>query len=186
MKKELITIATLAVSLAGMNISHAEESFSSWFFTFERMNEVAPVTDKTYIEECGSCHFAYQPGLLPEVSWRKLMDPAAMEDHFGDNAELDEETRQHILDVLVNTSADKSHHKRSKKLMLSLTEDKAPLRIIETPYIKEKHEEIPVKLIKENPKVKSLSQCDKCHQKADKGIFDDDTVAIPGHGYWTW
>lgn len=186
MKKRLMIIAILATSLASLNISHAEESFTSWLFAFKRMNEVAPVIDEIYIEECGSCHFAYQPGFLPEASWRKLMDAAALEDHFGDNAELDEEVRLHIEELLVNASADKSYYKRSKKIMYSLREDKAPLRIIETPYMKGKHEKIPAKLVKDNPKVKSLSQCDKCHVKADQAIFDDDTVAIPGHGYWTW
>lgn len=186
MKKSLMFAASLTLSLTGMSSSHAEESFFSSFFTLERHNEVAPVADKDYIEECGSCHFPYQPGLLPEGSWRKLMDAKALEDHFGDNAELDEDVRTHILDVLVNASADKSYYKRSRKIMASLGDDKAPLRIIETPYIKHAHHEIPAKLIKENPKVKSLSYCDKCHQQADKGSFDDDTVVIPGHGNWTW
>ena len=65
-------------------------------------------------------------------------------------------------------------------------EEHAPLRIIEVPYIKRKHNEIPEKLVKGNSKVKSLSYCDKCHQKADANSFDDDTVNIPGHGDWTW
>jgi len=69
--------------------------------------------------------------------------------------------------------------------MRSLAADEAPLRITEVPYIKHKHEEIPARLIKGNPKVRSLSYCTKCHQEArDKGIFDDDTVLIPGHGRW--
>jgi hypothetical protein len=62
----------------------------------------------------------------------------------------------------------------------------APLRITEVPYIRRKHHEIPERLIKANDKVKSLSYCDACHQQADKGSYDDDTVSIPGHGNWTW
>jgi len=114
------------------------------------------------------------------------MVASALEDHFGDNTELNDDVRRHILDVLVNASADKSYYKRSKKIMVSLREDKTPMRIIEIPYIKKAHHEIPAKLIKDNPKVKSLSYCNKCPQKADEGIFDDDTVVIPGHGNWTW
>ena len=185
MKKLLLISATLALGLSSIN-SHADDGFFSSLFSLERKSEVAVVSDKDYIEECGSCHFAYQPGLLPEASWRKLMDAMALEDHFGDNAELDESLRSHILDVLVKASADKSSYKRSKKIMASLRDDKAPMRIIETPYIKHAHHEVPASLIKENPKVKSLSQCDKCHQKAAEGSFDDDTVMIPGHGNWTW
>ena len=28
--------------------------------------DVGPNTDATYVKECGGCHFAYQPGWLPE------------------------------------------------------------------------------------------------------------------------
>ena len=48
--------------------------------------EVAPVSDALYAQECGSCHMAYPPGLLPGRSWQRLMGNLA--DHFGDNAEL--------------------------------------------------------------------------------------------------
>jgi len=185
MKKLLLISATLTLGLSSMT-SYAGDGFFSSFFSLERHNEVTAVTDKDYIEECGSCHFPYQPGLLPEGSWRKLMDATALEDHFGDNAELDEDIRAHVLDVLVKASADKSNYKRSKKIMASLRDDKTPLRITEVPYIKNAHHEIPTKLIKDNSKVKSLSYCNKCHQKADEGSFDDDTVVIPGHGNWTW
>ena len=121
----------------------------------------------------------------PEGSWRNLLDAKALTDHFGEDAELDEETRTHILKLLVANSADKSIYKRSKKVMGSLEPGATPLRITEVPYIHRKHHEIPEKLIKQ-PKVKSLSQCDKCHMEAEKGNFDDDTVVIPGYGNWTW
>lgn len=186
MKKILMTFVLFSIALGGVSVVYAEEGFLSSFFTLKRKNEVAPVTDKTYLEECGDCHFAYQPGWLPEASWRKLLDAKALEDHFGDNAELDEDTRVHILDVLVNASADKSYYKRSRKTMASLGDEKAPLRIIEVPYIRRKHHEIPDKMIKGNPKVRSLSQCNKCHAKASEAVFDDDTVVIPGYGNWTW
>ncbi|MBT6616074.1 MAG: cytochrome C, partial [Deltaproteobacteria bacterium] len=29
-----------------------------------------------------------------------------------------------------------------------------------------------------------LSNCTSCHKEAEKGIFDDDTVLIPGYGRW--
>ena len=33
--------------------------------------DVAPVQSAAYQEECGGCHFAYQPGLLPAASWQR-------------------------------------------------------------------------------------------------------------------
>ena len=46
--------------------------------------------NQTYLNFCGSCHFAYQPGLLPRASWEKMMS----EGHFGT---LDEQTRKQIM-----------------------------------------------------------------------------------------
>ena len=36
--------------------------------------DVAPVNNQLYIKECGSCHFPYQPGLLPSNAWNKMME----------------------------------------------------------------------------------------------------------------
>ncbi|MBI5136901.1 MAG: diheme cytochrome c [Nitrospirae bacterium] len=152
---------------------------------FTRHKEMVPVTDDRYTSECGDCHFAFQPGWLPARSWSRLMDPRALIDHFGDNAELDEEDRRHIVMLLEAGAADRSPSKRAKKVLRSIEGDDAPLRITETPYIQRKHAEIPKKLIQDNPDVKSLANCDACHRHADEGIFDDDGVDIPGHGPWT-
>ena len=32
---------------------------------------ISPVNSPTYEEECGACHFPYQPELLPSGSWKK-------------------------------------------------------------------------------------------------------------------
>lgn len=185
--KSLKIFSTMLIAALSIPVASADEdTFNSWLFSFKRKNEVVPVKDDKYQEECSACHFAYQPGLLPEASWRKLVQASALEDHFGENAELDEETRKHIEDYLAQHSADKSHFKRSKKIMVSLKADEAPLRITEVPYIKRKHEEIPEKMIKGNSKVKSLSFCDKCHREAKSARFDDDTVSIPGYENKHW
>lgn len=184
-KKTLNTLLAIALLASTASVS-AAENFKDWLLTFDRQKGVAPVNDEVYNEECGACHFPYQPGWLPAASWKKLLSADALADHFGDSAEMDEKTRQHILDLAMNMSAEKSYYKRSKKTMASLKEGDAPLRITETPYIHDKHENLDSKLVKDNPKVKSLSFCSKCHQKAEKGVFDDDTVVIPGHGTYTW
>ena len=144
--------------------------------------DVAPVSDVRYAQECGSCHFAYQPGLLPARSWQKLMGNLA--DHFGDNAELPQEDAAAITDYLVKNAADRSNYRRSVKINNSLSARQTPVRITEAPYIVRKHRKIPARLITGNPKVKSLSQCNACHAKAEAGSFSDHDVDIPGHGRW--
>jgi len=102
---------------------------------------------------------AYPAMLLPEQSWRKVM--AGLEDHFGDNAELDATTR------------------RFRNLG-----DARPLRITELPYFVHEHDEIPARFVAGNDRVKSLSQCSACHHDAERGRFDEDDVVIPGFGRW--
>ena len=175
----------LIMVCAATTVSADDGGFAAWLFSLERKNEVAPVSSDTYEEECGACHFPYQPGLLPSGSWKKLLAPQALEDHFGENAELDEGLRMQLLALLEKNAADTSYYKRSRKIMASL-KGETPSRITDVPYIRRKHHEIPARLIKPNDKVKSLSYCDACHQQAGKGIYDDDTVNIPGYGQWTW
>ncbi len=179
------TLAIIAVSILGLYATsgHAEqESYWSWLISLDRKKEVAPVQDQVYKDECSECHLDYPTGFLPEASWEKLLSASALEDHFGENAELDEETRLYILSYARANSADKSRYKRSRKVMASLEEGAAPLRITEVLYIKEKHEEIPENLIT-STEVKSLSYCDRCHQKTSDGNYDNDTVYIAGYGY---
>lgn len=147
---------------------------------FKHHKGVEPVTNELYEEECGACHFPYQPGLLPARSWNRLMAPEALADHFGDNAELEDPLRRELLAFLTDAAADKSWYKRSIKVRRSLKGDEAPLRITEVPYIRRKHADIPDKDITGNDQVRSLSYCDNCHRRAARGIYDEDTVEIPG------
>jgi len=144
--------------------------------------EIAPVTNQQYSTECGSCHFAYQPGLLPEQSWKKIMSGLA--DHFGDNAELSPAVNQSILNYLVNNSADKVDYRRSRRIMRSIPQGTVPARITEIPYIRREHSEIPARMISGNAKVTSLSHCDACHQKVQAGFFNERHIRIPGYGKW--
>ncbi len=143
---------------------------------------VAPVNNANYAEECGACHFAYQPGLLPSSSWKKLM--TGLEDHFGENAELETEEQQVLTDYLTKQAAEFSSYKRSTKIIRSLIKDKTPLRITEIPYIIKKHDELTSVMVTGNPEVKSLSYCDNCHTKAITGSYTEDDIIVPGYGNW--
>ena len=183
MKTTLILSATaLLLLLVGLQIAFGDDDDHEYGSSFKRTPDVAPVTDKTYIEECGSCHMTYPPGLLPERSWNKLMN--GLEDHFGDNAELDADVQTQVTQYLANNSADKSDYRRSRKIMRTLSFNAAPLRITEVAYIRREHNEIPAMMINNNKEVGSLSNCTACHQNADKGSFSERDISIPGYASW--
>ena len=137
--------------------------------------------DTLYAEECGACHLAYPPNLLPQESWKKVM--GGLEDHFGENAELDAQTNTHIAQYLDQQGLRKNKSGKQNRMLRNIPKD-APIKITALPYFIAKHDEIPSKMLKNNPKLSSLSQCDKCHSKAVDGLFDEDQVVIPGYGRW--
>lgn len=144
--------------------------------------DVAPVTDDAYQKECSACHMAYQPGFLPARSWDKIFNN--LHDHFGENAELGAAETKALKEYAMKNAADHSSYKRSKKIMSSLSANETPLRITEVKYIVRKHHEVPDRMIKNNPQIKSLSRCEACHTRADTGSFSEGEVVIPGKGRW--
>jgi hypothetical protein len=184
MIKKITVAASLAITLCLFAGAVAADDLTEAILSPFRLKEIVPVDNKQYKVECGSCHFAYQPGLLPAKSWEKLLTAEALKKHFGENAELDADTLKVIHDYAIANSADKSYHKRARKIAIATENIEAPLRITEVRYIKRKHHEIPEKMITGNKDVKSLSYCDKCHTQAEKGIYDEDTVKIPNYPDW--
>ena len=185
--KSILYVAAIIASsslLFSATVHGDDDDDHEWGFGWFRQSklDVAPVNNLAYREECGSCHFAFQPGLLPEKSWRKMM--TGLENHFGDNAELDAKTQNSLLDYLVTNSADKSNYKRSKRIMGSLRQGEVPLRISDTVYFIRKHDEIPMRYVTDNKDVASYSKCEACHTRAESGSYDDDEVIIPGAGRW--
>ena len=185
MKNKLKVVALLAGTLlVNSTYVHAEESFAGWLFSIWRTKEIRPVDNQQYQDECGECHFAYQPGLLTTKSWEKLLTADALKDHFGDNAEIDKDTLKIIHAYALDNAADKSYYKRARKIAATTDAATAPLRITALRYIERKHKGIPEKMVKGNTGVKSLSYCDKCHTQADQGVYDEDTVSIPNFPDW--
>jgi len=173
-----LTIAT------GLALSDDDDGDRGWrlFSRGTSGSDVAPATNPQYTAECGACHFAYQPGLLPARSWKRIM--SGLDDHFGENAELTPELLDSLTRYLVENAADHAPHKRSRKIMASLAPNEAPLRITEVPYIAREHRELPRRLVQGNPKVGSLSNCAACHTQAAKGSFSERGIDIPGYGRW--
>jgi hypothetical protein len=141
---------------------------------------VAPVTDPTWTSECGSCHFAYQPGLLPLRSWSALLGD--LPHHFGEDATVDDATRAKLLAVAAVGAADVAPYRLSAALARA-AEGSVPLRVSELPALRAEHrEEVPASWVTGNPQVKSWAACGACHTKAAEGSYAESQIVIPGHG----
>ena len=122
--------------------------------------------NKTYQAECGSCHIAYPPALLPAPAWRRMM--AGLTRHFGTDAGVDARASAEIGAFLESNAA--GGRKRGS--------DSGVLRITETPWFTRKHREVPAPAWK-NPRVLSAANCSACHAGAESGDFDEHAVRIP-------
>ena len=138
--------------------------------------------DPVYMDECGACHLAYAPDLLPVTSWQKVMD--GLEDHFGDNAELDEETAGHISEYLAANGLSRSRQSTMSRLLRGLPAD-PPLRITELPAFVNMHYMIPIQLEVAELEEGFLSPCADCHREAGQGIYDAERLH-PGYGPDVW
>lgn len=177
---KLILLTILTVSTWVCNADEISQKVSNKFPGYQP--GIAPVKNSNYIKECSSCHFAYQPGLLPSRSWKKIMSD--LENHFGDNAELDIAVQKELLRYMMDNGADRSDHRRSKKIMRSIENKDTPLRITKVRYFRHKHEDLPKRMVEGNPKVTSLGNCGACHTQADTGSFLEGEINIPGFGNW--
>jgi hypothetical protein len=129
---------------------------------------------------------AYPPNMLPRESWRGLM--TSLDNHFGDNAELDADTAAQIDAFLARHADGRMRGSKGSRGNWygrdRRTESRPPMRITETPWFRAQHHEIPARMVLDNPEIRSFSRCTACHSRAADGSFSEHEVRIPGYGRW--
>ena len=114
--------------------------------------------DPAYKAECGSCHVAYPPKLLPAGSWEQLMQ--RLDRHFGSDASLDAKMHEQISRYLAANAGRRAAPPGTEP------------RITETRWFRKEHDEVPAALWK-SAAVKSAANCGACHARAEQGDYDD-------------
>jgi hypothetical protein len=119
-------------------------------------DSVPPVTHGATKKECGECHMAFQPALLPAAGWTRLM--ANLGDHFGEDTELAPEL---VADIRAYLTANAGPG------------DPGPIRITEQRWWLRKHRKVRGD-VWQRPDIKSKINCEACHRDAARGVYDDD------------
>ncbi len=128
-----------------------------------------PVKDPVVKEECGSCHLAFSPAMLPARSWQGMM--GNLKNHFGDDASVDAQTAKRINDYLVANAADAPGHTLGK-LLRGVAPNSAPQRITQLPQWVHKHRKVPDWEWR-HKEVRSKANCLACHAGAEAGDYDE-------------
>lgn len=122
-------------------------------------------SNPTWQAECGSCHVAYPPALLPAESWRAVM--AGLDRHFGVDASVDAKAAAEI-GAFLQQNAGRSQGTAAKPV----------LRVTETRWFRHEHDGVDAAAWN-NPKVKRPANCAACHGGAERGNFDEHNVRVP-------
>lgn len=130
-----------------------------------------------YTQECGACHIAYAPGLLPARSWQRVM--GALDRHYGTDASLDATTVRQISAWL------QAHAGSGRRVSEEPPQD----RITRSAWFEREHRKVEP-AVWHLPSVKSAANCAACHGGAEQGRFDDDSLRKPDgltpRQRWAW
>lgn len=121
----------------------------------------------SYPQECGACHTAYPPGMLPAASWRRIMDGLA--DHYGGDASLTPTEAAPIAAWLQQHAGTWRRVSRDAPLQDRITRSEGFLR---------KHRKIDA-AVWALPSVRSPAQCSACHTRAEEGRFSEHELRPP-------
>lgn len=157
--------------------------FAAWWFQYRGSETGLAFIGKKlpesalWREECGSCHQAFHPSLLPARSWKSLL--AQQERHFGDDLGLGAGSIARLLAFAEPNAAEQGATEAAWKINRSVPADATPLRITETPYWMKKHHEIAA-ADWNKPTVKRKANCPACHLDAEAGTYEDAAMRVPG------
>ena len=129
-----------------------------------RAGTVLQANSPLWKQECGSCHVAFPPAMLPAATWRTMM--GGLKDHFGSDASLPAAEEKAITEFLVANAG------------RAAVDAKAPMRITRTPWFLHEHREVPVR-VWQRPAVKSPANCQACHRQAEQGDYSERRIRIP-------
>ena len=115
-------------------------------------------------KECGSCHLAYPPALLPLRSWERTT--REQDKHFGEDLSLSAASIARLLQAAGAPPASWGEW----KLARSAPSGEAPLRITELGFWRHVHHDIPDVRFKA-PGANGRHDCEACHRDAASGIF---------------
>ena len=160
--KLILILLTAAFSFSVSADGDEEGIFKRWFET--KNAGISEVKFQQYNDLCGSCHFPYQPGLLPGISWEKMMNN--LDNHFGQTVKMTGVETRTMRRYLLDTSAGHVNDEISNQILQSLKYNPIPVRITQTPFFAGKHHQFENKL-----KLKDMGQCDRCHQDAQQGFY---------------
>jgi diheme cytochrome c len=157
-KRWILDITAWVIGLLASMVLIAHEAMAG--------GSLATPPNERWKTECGSCHIAYPPQLLPAQAWHRMM--SQLDKHFGTDASLDPAAAAEIGAYLERYSGSTRRAPPAP----------GSLRITETAWFIHEHREVPPAAWK-HPAVKGAANCAACHTTAEQGDFRERNIRIP-------
>jgi hypothetical protein len=158
-RNSFLLFASVVLLGGMMSVAHADDDD-------DEGGHKSVVSNAKWQAECGSCHVAFPPRLLPAESWRAVM--SGLDKHFGSDASLEAPDATEIGAFLEKHASKRKHESTATPL----------LRITETRWFKREHREV-AESVWNNPKVKSPANCAACHIRAESGDYRERNIKVP-------
>jgi hypothetical protein len=158
-RNSFLLFASVVLLGGMMSVAHADDDD-------DEGGHKSVVSNAKWQAECGSCHVAFPPRLLPAESWRAMM--SGLDRHFGSDASLEARDATEIGAFLEKHASKRKHESTATPL----------LRITETRWFKREHREV-AESVWNNPKVKSPANCVACHIQAESGDYRERNIKVP-------
>jgi cytochrome c553 len=157
-RRWILDIVAWVVGLLAATVLLAHEAMAG--------GSLATPPNERWKAECGSCHIAYPPQLLPAQAWHRIM--SQLDKHFGTDASLYPAAAAEIA----------AHLERYSGSGRRIDTGRGSLRITETAWFVHEHDEVGPAAWK-LPAVKSAANCAACHASAEQGDFRKRNIRIP-------
>ena len=159
-------LATVAFSLVTVATGAAITHYSMQ----PALGVPSTVLNPAYVKECGACHTPHHPSLAPAATWTRII--AGLNNHFGDNAELEHSTM--LLDYLVEQRRDWDTNAANRlRVADRRTHCASPKPQAGSASPASRHRSIRLQ------KVAGKLNCAACHADAASGRFHPRSIAIP-------
>jgi cytochrome b len=116
-------------------------------------------------KECGGCHLAYHPSILPARSWDALL--REQHAHFGEDLDLDDDTVRVLHDYATVQAAESHATPLAWKIDSTTPAQAILLRVTDAGYWKRRH----AQLGEDDWSRTKRFACDGCHLDAAAGSF---------------
>ncbi|MCK5648769.1 MAG: cytochrome C [Gammaproteobacteria bacterium] len=175
LSKLIMLLSMTIFSLNSYADGGEDKIFKRWFES--KNNGISAVKFEQYNDLCGTCHFSFQPGLLPGLSWEKVMNN--LDNHFGQTLKMTDVEARTMRRYLLDNSAGHVNDEISNQILQSLKYNPVPVRITKTPFFVYKHDRLQKK-----GSIHNIGQCDSCHEDARQGYYNKHEVRIPEQSQW--